>query len=290
MAYSIHLFKLARLNSEIKYVANSIVREAPWYAYHSVTNIQEWQTGVLQQLEEWASEIPEGGDNDHYIRTICQIRYHSLRMLLLRPSPAIPKPSVESLKKCHGSACQSIRLFNDLYRKDVLVHSWMTFHGLILSTITLIYCIRAVPEVAQNTVLDVLMADLGICLSILSATGEHWPGAKRSRDILDDLGRTTVQWIKDQHPRVDGAQANYQGDVGTSSTLGAGEATGPSIINGQFDTNLVQPSPWTSMMQGDEIQPVDILWPLSFGDAFGNGDTQDMDGFLFNLFEDLIPN
>ncbi|KAI8304579.1 Positive regulator of purine utilization [Colletotrichum sp. SAR11_59] len=58
MAFSIHLFRLAKLNSEFKYVANSIVRDTPRYAYPAVIDINEWQNGMLQQLDEWHSTIP----------------------------------------------------------------------------------------------------------------------------------------------------------------------------------------------------------------------------------------
>ncbi|EEU39783.1 uncharacterized protein NECHADRAFT_93076 [Fusarium vanettenii 77-13-4] len=175
MDFAMHLFKAAKLNSEIKYVANSIVRDSPSYAYPPVVDINGWQTSMLRQLDEWASQIPVSPNepSEFYLRTTCQLRYHGLRMLLLRPNPAIPKPSSEGLIQCHQSACESIKLFDSLYKKNLLVHSWVTFHALVLSTITLLYCIKVVPEIARDTEIDVLMGDLSISLSVLSATGEH---------------------------------------------------------------------------------------------------------------------
>ncbi|KAH7273089.1 fungal-specific transcription factor domain-containing protein [Fusarium solani] len=175
MDFAMHLFKAAKLNSEIKYVANSIIRDSPIYAYPPVIDINDWQTSMLRQLDEWASQIPVSPNDpsEFYLRTTCQLRYHGLRMLLLRPSPAIPKPSSEALVQCHQSARESIKLFDSLYKKNLLVHSWVTFHALVLSTITLLYCIKVVPEIARDTEIDVLMGDLSISLSVLSATGEH---------------------------------------------------------------------------------------------------------------------
>lgn len=299
MSFSIHLFKLAKINSEIKYVANSIVRDTPGYAYPPITNIQEWQAGVLQQLDQWACDIPRGGDQDHYIRTICQIRYHSLRMLLLRPSPAIPKPSAESIRKCHSSACQSIHLYDELYRKDILVHSWMTFHGLILSTITMIYCIRVVPDIARKTELDVLMNDLGISLSILSATGEHWYGAKRSRDVLDDLARNTISWIKDLAKSRPQSYVNteqlrredHQDDMGTMSAANilSGQAIqAPNLTTG-FTTDFVQPTWWSPTFQDGGQMVIDDMWSAPFAEPFETGDSVNVDTIIRRLFEDLIP-
>ncbi|CAG7559245.1 unnamed protein product [Fusarium equiseti] len=104
MLFAIHLFKAAKLNSEIKYIAQSIVRDSPRYAYPRVIDINDWQTTMLNNLDEWSTQIPLQNDaSTLYLQITCKIRYHNLRMLLLRPSPAIPKPTTEALVHCHKS-------------------------------------------------------------------------------------------------------------------------------------------------------------------------------------------
>ena len=97
--------------------------------------------------------------------------------LLLRPSPAIRSPPEDTLKLCYQSAVRSIRLYDELYRDDLLVHSWATVHSVFLATITMLYCIWVVPDVPNETKLDVLIADLKTSSNVLSATGI---GLKRS--------------------------------------------------------------------------------------------------------------
>lgn len=101
MRFSVHLFKLAKINSEIKYVANSINRAAPPYALPVVADIQQWQKGILQSLSSWADELPDTAPD--YTLLICQVRYHSVRMLATSPSPAIPKPGADVLEECYVS-------------------------------------------------------------------------------------------------------------------------------------------------------------------------------------------
>jgi len=132
---------------------------------------------------------------------ICEIKYHGIMMLLMRPSPAIPSPSVDSLKSCYESAILSIRIYDQLYKSDLLVYSWVTVHSIFLSTITMLHCIWTIPEVTAQIKLDVLMADLKAGSNVLSATGEHWPEAKRSRDVLDELAGNTVRWIIESRAR-----------------------------------------------------------------------------------------
>lgn len=49
MSYAIHLFKLAKINSEIKYVANSVNPDAPNYSYPAIISINAWQEEVLSR-------------------------------------------------------------------------------------------------------------------------------------------------------------------------------------------------------------------------------------------------
>jgi hypothetical protein len=297
MSFSLHLFKLARLNSEIKYVANSIVRGAPPYAYPAILNIHEWHKGMLSQLDLWAEGIPQPGLSYKYIHLICQVRYHTVRMVLLRPSPAIPNPSVESLLRCHESACASIGLFDQLYRSNLLDYSWTTLHSLILSTITLLYCIRAVPSLAQRTELDVLLGDISTSLSILSATGEYWSGAKRSRDILDDLARATVRWLKEldrplRQPNVEGGGSHHLESIGQHSTTSSMPAIGDGAISNDMPSALLYSgsSEGGIYNTGVDIPSLDELFGTSLTEQFDTGDCANVDTIVRSLFEDFIPN
>lgn len=286
MSHSIHLFRLAKLNSEIKYVANSIVRDSPSYAYPNIINIHDWQSSMLQQLDRWVVEIPRSGTSETYIDHMCNLRYHSMRMLLLRPSPAIPSPSMESLRQCHHSAISSLRLFDALYKKDLLVHNWTTFHSLILSIITMFYCICNVPEIARNTELDVLISDLRISLGILSATGEHWPGAKRSRDLLEEMAASIIRRTMDSSPHrsthIRTEEARMQ-----SSALTATDAVVDPLVPlplASLDTPSLIPNAPSSL----ETERIDAF---DAGDIFNHGEVMNsanLDSLMLDMFEDFI--
>ncbi|KAH6673288.1 fungal-specific transcription factor domain-containing protein [Halenospora varia] len=201
MSSAIHLFKLAQLNSEMKYVLHSISHEAPPYTYPSIPDVLQWQRGIATRLRAWFDQIPQFTGDGIYMTKLCEIKYHGIMMLLLRPSPAIPNPSIDSLTSCYESAVASIRLYDQLYKDDLLVYSWVTIYSIFLSTITMLHCIWTVPEVSAQIKLDVLMADLKAGSNVLSATGEHWSEAKRSRDVLDELSGTTIRWIIESRAR-----------------------------------------------------------------------------------------
>lgn len=289
MALSIHLFKLAKINSEIKYVANSIVREAPSYAYPPISDIHAWQRGMLTQLDQWASTIPQIHPRHAYVRTLCDLRYYSMRILLLRPSPAIPKPSAESLTECYGLAWRAVHVYDKLYRQDLLVHDWMVLHGIIFSTITALYCIRAVPDLARITELDELMNNLSLSLSLVSVAGEYWSGAKRSRQILDDMGRSTIRWMKSLKTNniqvgIDGPgsettrvplNANIPESASLDTTLGG-------YYEGLTATNaFAYATPSTLSLE-------DRFW-ADPPQQFTFGDITNVNDIMHSLFEDFVP-
>lgn len=272
IAYSVHLFRAAKINSEIKYVANSIVQEAPRYAYPPQTDIHGWQQSVLQQLDDWQAAIPLPNDQpNNFMQLVCQLRYHGLCLLLLRPSPAIPKPSTTALVLCHKSATESIRILDQMYRQNLLIHNWISLHGIVLSVLTLLYSVKAEPEVARAMPPDVLVTTISSALSILSATGEHWAAAKKCRDILEDLAKATVQWLQGQ------CSANHRPCARSRSVRSQAQPAQEAVSDGS-SMNM----PFLDAAEMDSIFP-------PFEGLFSDGESANIDVMMQSLFQDFIP-
>ncbi|KXG50587.1 Transcription factor [Penicillium griseofulvum] len=192
MTFSIHLFKLARINSEIKYVMHSICRDPPRYAQPPVPDIYLWQKEMIERLQTWLADIPRGAEGDTIMK-ICETKYHEMMILLLRPSPGIPEPSEEMLARCFQHAVDLIRGFGELYKQEALLYSRLIVHSVFLSTLTMLHCLWRLPYVALEVQIDEVVADTSISLNILSSIGEYWAEAKRARDCIHDLSAATVQ-------------------------------------------------------------------------------------------------
>jgi hypothetical protein len=301
MSYAIHLFKLARLNSEMKYILHSISRDTPAYAYPAVRCMKTWQTDMLSRLDQWTADIPQRPGPKDYVMKVCDIRNHVLKTLLLRPSPGIPRPSPEDLKMCYESAMTAIRLYHDLYVENTLVFTWASYHSIMMSSVTAFFCIWTCPSVAQVIVIDGLVSDLRAASNILSATGEHWPGAKRSRDILDELSHRTISWMMSRKDGNNHGQPNpgtRPGDVGIGN---AGSGDPDDTLNNQPDT-VDMAGQWPA----DDIEALmqqysrnwtpglDFLPPSTFDQTsdpntgLWTGDTN-TNVFLQDIFDGLAP-
>lgn len=310
MSSAIHLFKLARLNSEIKYVLHSISAEAPRYTYPNIPDVLQWQGDITIRLKAWFDQIPRFTGDQIYMTHLCQIKYHGIMMLLMRPSPAIPSPLVDSLRSCYEHAVASIRAYDQLYKSDLLVYSWVTVHSLFLSTITMLHCIWTVPEVTAHIKLDVLMADLKAGSNVLSATGEHWLEAKRSRDVLDELSGTTVRWIIEsrargtepvfragQVRRAGGSSVNTTGAHSHTSRLEDQPLESPggqSLLNYERGPEMVFSQPQALDMSQNGLESGVQLYTSLFGEDnptdqvdFTNPAT--VNAFMHRVFTDFEP-
>ncbi|KAI1495090.1 fungal-specific transcription factor domain-containing protein [Biscogniauxia mediterranea] len=283
MSYAIRLFKLARINSEIKYVANSVNRSTPSFAYPTMVNLHAWQNEVLRQLDEWATDIPQAQNIRDYTHAILLLRYHSVRMLLLRPSPAIPRPDEETLRKCYSSAEESIRLFNQLYKNNLLVHNWMTFHTIVLSTVTMLYCIFSVQSIAATLEIENVTSNIQASLSVLSAVGEHWSGAKRSRDILDELASPLISWLVKKKQRQEEGGPGALRQPLTNSSSPRSSPPDPSDLSFTLDS---ADTSWPGALpEFDSIIDGRLL-----SEQYGVMDSSNLDDIVLSLFDDFMPS
>ncbi|RDH16529.1 hypothetical protein M747DRAFT_244852 [Aspergillus niger ATCC 13496] len=203
MSHSIHLFKLAKMNSEIKYVMHSIQREVPSYAYPPVRDIFAWQRDMMSTLKNWKSTIPQDTASEDTMSKLCTARYHETMVLLLRPSPAIPNPSEEMLDLCFHQAVDLLQIFGDIYRAGSLLYSRLLVHSVFLGALVLLYCIWKLPRTTAKVRVDELMSSLTMAQNILSSIGEHWSEATRARDCIDELSRVTIERLLRNRPAVE---------------------------------------------------------------------------------------
>ncbi|OKL56179.1 hypothetical protein UA08_08561 [Talaromyces atroroseus] len=191
MSLSIRLFRLAQLNSEIKYIMHSINRDVPHYAYPPVKDIFAWQRDMMKTLEDWYFEVPQQTRN--WTTQYCNIKYHEIMILLLRPSPAIPSPADDIFELCSEHAYTLLACFGNLYESGNLLYSRFVVHSIFLGTLVVLHCIWKFPRTATKFSVDELIIKFNISQNILSSIGEHWAEALGARDCIAELSTITVQ-------------------------------------------------------------------------------------------------
>ncbi|KAF4169480.1 hypothetical protein CNMCM6936_008172 [Aspergillus lentulus] len=299
MSYSIHIFGLAQLVSETKYVMHSVNRAAPAYAYPPVRDIANWQKDMIKNLQDWHSSIPQqvSGVNCK-LPLLCKIKYHDTMILLLRPSPGIPNPSDENLEQCFQQAIMLLQGYGDLYSTGHLLYSRLVVHSIFLGTLAMLYCIWRLPQTATKFLVDDLISKFNIAQNILSSIGEHWAEAIRARDCIHELSSVTIRRLLKSQPMVsavsqpDQSYLAQHGDIrgpgsGSHSTLQSdqlGTGQGQPFLDVQAsnaESWLVQPHTTSEDGVSDFSNLFDDLLQ---GDFPGWSGTFDIDGLMGEIF------
>lgn len=153
---------------------------------------------MWKRLQEHDAEAPRYVDERRYLTVLCSIRYNEVVMHLFRPTPHIRNPTKSSLRECHKSAQKTIELWKELYEADRMSYSWVTIHSVCLSALTLLYCVWTSHDIAVSTQIDVFTTTMRDASMLLSAAGEYWIEARKSRNRLDALTSATVRWLVDK--------------------------------------------------------------------------------------------
>ncbi|KAL5359363.1 fungal-specific transcription factor domain-containing protein, partial [Aspergillus floccosus] len=277
MAYSIHLFKLAQLNSEIKYVMHSVRRDVPAYAFPPVRDILAWQEDMITSLRNWISEVPQiDTQQANALTQYCQVKYHETMILVLRPSPGIPHPADEMYERCFHHSFMLIQSFGELYAAGNLPYSRLVVHAVFLGTLVMLHCIWKLPGTAATIRVNELITKLSVSQNILSSIGEHWAEATRARDCLAELASVTiprllshsstatkpVEYTAGYRLRDTEESLQRQDRAGTRQESGSGSIPEPYSIQAQ--TTAPTPNLFDDLLQGDQwsgISDIDsFMW------------------------------
>lgn len=310
MSSAIHLFKAARFNSEIKCVLYCVERNFPPYTRLAVTDAVGWKSDILNRLKAWRQQIPRHpeGSRHHHLNLLCEIKYHELVMLVLRPNPRFQQPDRQSLSQCFSSAMDCCELYHQLYATKALHHGWMSIHSLFLCVMVMFYCVWTPQGVADDANVDSLMRALKGSSDVLSAMGEYWPEATRSRDILDRVSTATIRrfFTKSKQNHCNAATANpdlhsnlaHSSNPGISSNwTGTSQAADPlaaAVVDNTGSTGSTFLANYG--VQDDAFMPADVLhfflgdgMDIEGGDgAIADQNHDDIDQIMHSLFSDSI--
>lgn len=307
MSSAIHLFKLTKLASEIKMVLYCIERVYPPHTQPAITDYTEWRQDMVRRLKQWRDEIPQHTDGHpaSYLAIICEIKYHEVMMLTLRPSPLFRKPSHESIQQCLESAIICIELCEKLYLKNSLHYSWLGVHSLFLYVMTIFYCVWTPSdnvlsslgfEIDRDTCHQKrLMHVLNAASNILTATGEYWLEAKRCKDVINRISSATLLRFTEKIAMPDQTrQESVTSKETTKTSLGILEDSPIAAIQQQQQQQNFSWMPWlpsTEMRDKDTVVDNTLYDPINIeNDLLELSEGGKLDTFLTNDWLSYFEN
>lgn len=127
-----------------------------------------------------------------------ELKHHACIALLHRPSPATPRPTRASMRRCYESSRATIGIYAAMHRFGNLPDTWLAAHAVFVAGITMLYCQwtttgrRAVGgedgegegdddssnNSNSNKGFEAIRKDCESCTRLLNALGDTWSVAE----------------------------------------------------------------------------------------------------------------
>lgn len=134
---AVHLFRLRRIAGDILesvYVARP--KRGVSLSLNTVRNMAEH---LSQSLDRWLVELGEStlaNSNEHLE---LQIEHGLIALLLKRPSPVFPSPTIQAIESCAEISRTVLESWAELDVRNERTQTWLTFHDMLLTGMTWLY-------------------------------------------------------------------------------------------------------------------------------------------------------
>lgn len=112
---------------------------------------------------------------------------------LHRPSPQVPRPSLQSAIKCFDSAAFVIDISSKQMMSAAVDITWVFLLTLYMSLNTLLWCVTKYPDIRAAHSREEVQELVYIALDIIDQCVERWPGTASASELYSILTRACLQ-------------------------------------------------------------------------------------------------
>ncbi|KAK7207840.1 fungal-specific transcription factor domain-containing protein [Myxozyma melibiosi] len=218
MSAFLHIIRLRQLNAEIQlnfYPARPENIQSPAVA-------EEKRKSIRKSLEEWIRSAPVytlQTQSTFQSTEWFQIAYHNSQILLHRPSPAIPTPTLDSMKTCYVSSVSLINAYVALYSQNRVTYTWVALLGLFMASVTMLYTLCSSAEIRAMTNSETVEQNIRSSISLFEAMSDMWPIANRCIFVIESLSPRTLAMFNQQLQQDQQQQHQQTASAPLSSSL-----------------------------------------------------------------------
>ncbi|GAP83004.1 putative fungal specific transcription factor domain-containing protein [Rosellinia necatrix] len=241
---AIHFCKMRLLQAEIRRTLYEMKRPEPRTAQHP------WFASMEAKMERWRLSSPE---KPPWCKPWFTGRYHTMMVTLHRPSPQVPRPSVQSAAKCFNSAAFVIDISSKQMMSAAVDITWVFLLTLYMSLNTLLWSVTRYPDVRAAHSREEVQELVNVALDIIDQCVERWPGTASASELYTILTKACLQ--------------SYDSN-GTPAQSSPGSFNTPPS---QAETNSPNALELSTGMATSQPGGVPGFHPPHFGHVFGSG-------------------
>jgi len=177
---AIHFFKMRLLQLEIRRKLYQRKRPDP------KDDSDPWFRNMDAKLTVWSAATPSQDEGSGLNKAWFAVRYNTMIVMLYRPSPQVPRPSLEAALKCFD-ACK----YNIYAQREQLISksaelSWVFAQAIFMAINTMLWSL-SYSEVRKRHSKAAVERHLDVAMECIQLASERWPGVLSAVQLYQNL-------------------------------------------------------------------------------------------------------
>ncbi|KAJ5715720.1 uncharacterized protein N7483_012901 [Penicillium malachiteum] len=168
---AIHFFKMRLLQLEVRRALYLKRRESP------VDDQDPWFSYMSAKIDQWMDSCPRNDDGSGLDVKWFKGRMNTIVILMYRPSPQVPEPSINAAKICYESSTFNIAMHKEQMVTGSVDVTWIFTQSLFMALNTVLWTL-SYPEIRKEHPVEEVQNYLDMALEVLVFTAERWPGVQ----------------------------------------------------------------------------------------------------------------
>ena len=166
---AIHFFKMRLLQAEIRRKLYLKRRPSP------VDDSDPWFQQMEAKMVQWLNSSPSKDEGNGLDRTWFNARYNTIVVLLYRPSPQIPKPSVRAANLAFDAAVFNIEIQRSQLASNSVDLTWIFTQSLFMALNTVLWSL-SYSEIREKHSKSEVTAIVDMAQESIYLSSARWPG------------------------------------------------------------------------------------------------------------------
>ena len=177
---AIHFFKMRLLQAEIRRKLYLKKRPEPQ------SDQDPWFRDMHAKLEDWLVSGPTNDEGSGLSETWFKGRYNTMIVFLYRPSPQIPRPSVDAAQRCFDASVFNVYMQRRQIASKSVDLTWAFAQSLFMALNAILWAL-SYPEVRRDHPKAEVEKDINVAQEAIYLASQRWPGVESALELYEYL-------------------------------------------------------------------------------------------------------
>jgi hypothetical protein len=177
---TIHFFKMRLLQLEIRRKLYRSKQAEPR------DDSDPWFQQMDAKLEVWRDSSPNKDEGIGFDKRWFTVRYNTMLAFLYRPSPQVPRPSLQAALKCFEACQYNIYIQKEQIDKKSVDLTWIFTQAIFMAMNTMLWSLSYV-EVRRKHSRESVDRHMKCAMDAIKLASERWPGVASAVQLYQNL-------------------------------------------------------------------------------------------------------